>query len=128
MFISYASQDAFIASVMKEKVESLGAEVWLDWKKVEGGDVISEQVRKGIDACREAIVLVSPYSRYSQWVIFEIGAIWGKKKRVTPILMHVGPEAIKPIQGVKALNINDFGIFQEELKRRIEQAQSSRKR
>lgn len=126
MFISYSSRDAFIASVMKERVESLGAEVWLDSKDVEGGDIVSDTVRRGIEACDEAIVLVSPSSRESQWVLFEIGAIWGRKKRVTPILMYVGSDAIKPMRDVKAFDINDFDLFQEQLKGRIKRGKPSR--
>jgi hypothetical protein len=39
---------------MVEKIESLGAECWLDEKELAGGDVIVEDIIRGIDACHEA--------------------------------------------------------------------------
>ena len=70
------------------------------------------------------IVLVSPHSKDSQWVLFEIGALWVLKKRVTPILMYVGPDAIKPIRDVKAFDLAEYDIFQGQLKERIRRGSS----
>jgi predicted nucleotide-binding protein len=122
VFISYSSRDAFVASTLRGRVESAGAAVWLDRKDMEGGDVVLERIREGIDSCDEAIVLVSPYSRQSQWVTFEIGALWGQRKRVTPILIHTEPGAIQPFQGIQAIDLNDFEEFEEQLKNRIGKA------
>lgn len=47
-----------------------GAEPWLDDTDLEGGDEILERIRHGIDRCDEAIVLLSPESIKSPWVIF----------------------------------------------------------
>lgn len=69
---------------MAEKIESLGAESWLDEKDLAGGDVIVDDIIRGIDACQEVIVLVSPNSVKSQWVPFEIGGARAQHKRVTP--------------------------------------------
>jgi hypothetical protein len=41
---------------MAEKIHALGARAWLDEKDLEGGDVIVEEIIRGIDACREAVV------------------------------------------------------------------------
>jgi len=45
---------------MVEKIEALGAECWLDEKDLAGGEVIVEDIIRGIDACDEAVVLISP--------------------------------------------------------------------
>src|SRR5947199_6009868 len=89
VFISHSSQDSWIARVMAEKMAARGAETWLDVKDLEGGDILDQEVLKGIDACQEAVVLISSKSVGSQWVIFEIGATWGQHKRVTPVLNNV---------------------------------------
>lgn len=119
VFISHSSRDAWIASMMAEKVAALGAETWLDVKDLEGGDVVTQKIRDGLDACQEAVVLVSPNSVGSQWVVFEIGAVWGQHKRITPILNHVSFEAIAPLKEVKAVDLNDFDRFLAELEKRI---------
>jgi hypothetical protein len=119
VFISHSSRDAWIAKMMAEKVSTLGAEVWLDVKDLEGGDVITQKILDGLDACQEALVLVSPNSVGSQWVLFEIGAVWGQHKRITPILNNVTYEAIAPLKEVKAIDLNDFDRFLTELGKRI---------
>ena len=104
---------------MAEKIAALGAEPWLDIKDLEGGDIIDEEILKGIDACQEAVVLVSPNSVGSQWVVFEIGAARGQHKRVTPILNNVPYDAIVPLRAGKAIGLNDFERFLSELGKRI---------
>jgi TIR domain-containing protein len=89
VFISHSSHDRWIAQVIAEKIESLGAICRLDEKDLEGGDVLVAEIIQGIDACNEALVLISPPSVHSQWVAFEIGGVRAQHKRVTPILNNV---------------------------------------
>lgn len=42
---------------MVEKIEALGAECWLDEKDLSGGDVIADQIIRGVRACNEAVIL-----------------------------------------------------------------------
>jgi predicted nucleotide-binding protein len=74
VFISHSSSDRWIAEVIAEKIESIGASCWLDEKDLEGGEVIVDRIINGIDSCDEALVLISPQSVQSQWVAFEIVA------------------------------------------------------
>jgi len=120
IFISHSSKDAWIARTIAEKISALGATPWLDVKDLHGGDVLGEKIRQGIEACHEAIVLVSPDSLKSQWVLFESGAVWGLKKRLTPVLHGVSHEALSPIKELKALELNDFDEFLVQLKQRLE--------
>src|SRR4029077_5537621 len=119
VFISHSARDSWIARMMAEKVSELGAEAWLDVKDLEGGDVINRKTLDGLDACQESVVLVSPNSVGSQWVVFEIGAVWGQHKRITPILNNVSFEAIAPLKEVKAIDLNEFDRFLTELGKRI---------
>ena len=102
-----------------EKIKALGAECWLDEKDLEGGDIVVDEIIRGINACHEAVVLVSPNSVRSQWVSFEIGGVLAQHKRVTPILNNVKPNEMAPMQGIKAIDLNKFDQFLAELKRRI---------
>ena len=119
VFVSHSSLDAWIASVIAEKIKALGAECWLDEKDLEGGDIVIDEIIRGINACHEAVVLVSPNSVRSQWVSFEIGGVLAQHKRVTPILNNVKPNEMAPMQGIKAIDLNKFDQFLAELKRRI---------
>ena len=87
-----------------------------------------EEIIHGIDACQEAIVLLSPNTiQKPDWVIFEIGAIRGQHKRVTPILNNVHPEDIGPVKDIRAVELNGFDQFLRELRKRINEKARRRK-
>jgi hypothetical protein len=54
--------------------------------------------------------------------MFEIGAVRGQHKRVTPILNNVDYDAMTPLKDVKAMDLNEFDKFLSQLKRRIGQS------
>ena len=109
----------FISHSSYEKIEGVGTDCWLDEKDLEGGGVIVEDIIRGIDACNEAIVLISPQSVQSQWVAFEIGGVRAQHKRVTPILNNVTPEEMAPMRDIKGVDLNRFDQFLAQLKRRV---------
>lgn len=120
VFISHSSKERWIARQIAKEVEALGAKTWLDLKDMHGGDEIRRSIRRGISASREVIVLLSANSVTSQWVIFEAGIASGQRKRITPILNNVAPdETLAPLQGIKALDLNDLDDFLLELAGRV---------
>jgi hypothetical protein len=127
VFLSHSSLDTWIASVIAEKIQALGADCWIDEKDLTGGDVIVEDIIKGIDACHEAIVLISPNSVKSQWVSFEIGGVRAQHKRVTPVLNNVKPQQMALMQDIKGIDLNKLDQFLAQLKRRISKWQRDRK-
>jgi hypothetical protein len=104
---------------MAEKVETLGAETWLDVKSLKGGQIVAGEIIKAIKECDEAVVLISPASVKAPWVIFEIGAARARDKRITPILYHVEPKALAPLEDIKAMDLNDFSNFLADLAKRV---------
>jgi hypothetical protein len=109
---------------MAEKIRSLGVDCWLDEKDLEGGDIIPDEIIRGIDACQEAIVLISPNSLSSQWVSFEIGGVLAQHKRVTPILNNVRLNEMAPMKDIKSIDLNKFEQFLAQLGRRTSQTES----
>jgi hypothetical protein len=120
VFISHSSKESWIAQQIAKEIEALGANTWLDIKDLPGGDEIRRSIKRGIRASQEAVVLLSANSITSQWVIYEAGIAYGQGKRMTPILNNIAPdETIAPLQGIKALDLNDFDNFLVELTGRI---------
>lgn len=118
VFISHSSSDAWIARQMAKEIAAVNIATWLDEKDLAGGDVLAESILNGIRACQETIVLVTPKSIESQWVIYEIGATQALGKRVTPILHYVAPAVLKVAAEVKMLELNQFEQFLLQLKQR----------
>ena len=120
IFISHSSKEKWIAGQISKEITALGAKTWLDLKDLHGGDEMRRSIRRGIRASHEAIVLLSANSITSQWVIYEAGIAYSQGKRITPILNNLAPdETIAPLQGIKALDLNDFDDFLVELAGRI---------
>ena len=119
VFISHSSSDSWVANQMAKEIEALGAKAWLDRHDLNGGDELRKQIVEGIRACREFVLLLSPQSTESHWVSIEIGAALGQRKRVTPILHQLSHKDFGPLEGIKAVHLNDFETFLLESETRI---------
>jgi hypothetical protein len=129
VFISYSSTDSWIAHEIKKKVEGLGAEAYIFEKDMTGGGVIVEEVLRSIDECHEAIVLISPTTlRHPYWVVFEVGAVRGQHKRVTPVLNNVDSGDLwPPAKDIRAMELNKLEQFLGQLGKRIDRELRSKK-
>jgi TIR domain len=119
VFISHSSLDKWIAGRMAEKITESGADFWLDTRDLPGGGDIRSEISKGVNDSHEIVILLSPNSKDSPWVSFEIGAAFSKRRYLTPILNNVKYSEMVLIQNIKAVELNDFEQYLSELKKRI---------
>lgn len=125
VFLSHSTQDSWIAGKIVEALEQGGkpfrVEVFLDERSIEGGDDIAEEIRKAIEQCDEFVVLMSRYSVDRNWVVAEIGAAWGQRKRITAIADKVTPQEMPKVIGpYKSVDLNDFDRFSKQVIKRAE--------
>ena len=104
---------------MAEKVVEAGADFWLDVRDLPGGGGILKEINQGVQECHEVIILFSPNSVNSHWIGFEIGVAYSKRKHLTPILNNVNYTDVALLQGIKAIELNNFGQYLSELKKRM---------
>lgn len=81
-----------------------------------------DAIRRELKRCNELVVLLTPQSVNRQWVVLEVGAVWGrsKKARISPILYHVTVAPIPDIiKSIKAIQLNDIEDYLDELNKRI---------
>ena len=88
VFISYSSIDEDFAEDVAQILEDIGIEYFLDSKDIDWGDHIVKEVQEGLSNCSTIVVIISPASLKSQWVLFELGYAMGRGKDVLPLLMH----------------------------------------
>lgn len=122
VFVSHATADKWIAKLLCEKIESTGATSFRDDRDIEGGDDISEAIRKQIKQSKEIVVLLTPASVERQWVTLEVGAAWGWSKRVRILILmyHVNVDPIPDmIKNKNAISLNDFDRYLTELSQRV---------
>jgi adenylate cyclase len=70
MFLSYAHQDIKYAEMLAELLERAGCTVWWDRRMV-AGDKINDVIEQEIEKANKVIVLWSPISVKSDWVLGE---------------------------------------------------------
>ena len=122
VFVSHATADKWLAKVICEKIEAVGASTFIDDRDVDGGDDIPDTIRQQIKRSQEMVVLLTPESVGRQWVLLEVGAAWGWRKhfRIVAVLQHVEIDPIpKMIKSKKAIKINDLDAYLRELALRV---------
>jgi hypothetical protein len=119
IFISHSSRDKWIAGKIAKDIEAFSIETFLDEKDLEVGDDLDDIVDVHLQTCDELLILLSPSSVASPWVLVEIGGAKALGKRIAPILLHLGANDIpSPITKKLALDINNIERYYDQLKAR----------
>jgi hypothetical protein len=120
VFMSHATADKWIAHILCEKLEAVGAETFRDDRDIAGGDNIPLRLRDAIISADELLVLLTPNSVTRPWVLLEIGCAWGHDHRIVPIRYNVEVEAIPAIlQPTKAIDLNAVNDYLDEVAARV---------
>lgn len=121
IFISHSKQDRWVANRISEDLIHRGLETFLDEKDIETGGSISQEIQQNLENCDEALLLLSPMALKSEWVLIEIGGARALRKRLVPILHHVGandlPDALRDDL---ARDLNEIHVYYDEVIQRAQ--------
>jgi hypothetical protein len=119
VFISHSSADKWIAQQIAGELEARGIDAFLDAKDIQTGDSIEDAVGAHLADSDELLMLLSPASLGSTWVLIEIGGAKALGKRLVPILHHVGANELPaPLAGGLARELNDIERYYAEVEAR----------
>jgi hypothetical protein len=120
IFISHSSRDKWAARRIAAEISLLGVATFLDEKDIETGESIDDAVAKHLRECDELLVLLSPASIKSDWVLVEVGGAKALGKRLVPILLYLSANEIpSPISKHLARDINNIEQYYAEVKDRL---------
>lgn len=123
VFLSHATYDKWIARVLCEKIEALGATVFRDDRDIEGGNDIPDSIREAIRAADEVVVLLTPESIQRQWVLIEIGVAFGLQRRIVPLFCHIDPESTPDIiRDARGFGIDELDRYLVDVGKRMEKS------
>jgi hypothetical protein len=112
---------------MAKEIEAAGAEFFLDAGGIESGDQIDEEIRTALHGASELVVLLTPAALQRPYVWMEIGIAWSQDKRIVGILYGLTTKELAERDGTPAFikgtllrDINDFDLYLEELRKRVE--------
>ncbi len=115
VFISYCHTDKDYVRVFTEKLKKIEVQYFLDQKKIQWGDSITDEVRSALNECIAVVVIISPASLKSQWVPFEIGHALGANamgvnKKILPLLTHPSLDIPAYLKDVNCISEIDLAI------------------
>jgi hypothetical protein len=116
VFVSHSSADRWIAKQIAQQLEDRDIAAFLDEKDIETGDSIEDAVDAHLADCDELLILLSPASLGSAWVLIEVGGAKALGKRLVPILHHVGANELPiPLSRGLARELNDVETYYAEV-------------
>lgn len=125
VFVSHATSDKWLATILCEKIEAVGASTFRDDRDIKGGDDIPDEIRKSLIESRELVMLLTPDSVDRPWVLLEAGAFWGRRhnSRIIAVMCHITAESIPDmIKTKKAISLNEFDAYLRDLSKRVQGA------
>ena len=121
VFVSHSSHDAVLAKELVELIVfSLGVSTIrirctsVDGFRLEAGVLITDQLQREVFESRVVVALLTPASLKSAYVLFELGARWGAKKKLIPVLAAgaSSSDLEGPLKGINALQWDRAGLMQ----------------
>jgi TIR domain len=119
IFISHSTADSWVAKHVADDLEKRGVDCFLAIKQLATGADIAPAIRRELRNSDELLLLLSPASVKSAWVMSEISMADVLEMPIAPILLHLGANDLPPIvQPYLARDLNDIDRYYEELQRR----------
>ena len=105
VFMSYAEEDKDVASEIRGCLSDRGISCFMAGKDIYGGMIWEENILGALKKAKTAVILLTPNSMKSRWVMCEAGALWALGKPMVPAIMHIEigemPEPIKKYQAIR---------------------------
>jgi predicted nucleotide-binding protein len=102
IFLSHSSsaEDREIIFELRTLLRRRKFDVYMAEFDVQPGKRILDKVEKNLKACQAVVVVITPNSSRSQWVLFELGMANLSRLPVIP-LVQFGTEVPKPLAGIE---------------------------
>jgi hypoxanthine phosphoribosyltransferase len=91
VFLSYSTRDESIASELKQLIESAGLKCFMASEDLLVGTKWKPRIREAIRRSDRILLLITPRSINSRWVLLETGAAWMEDKPLIAALQFVEP-------------------------------------
>ena len=87
-FVSYGSDDREYVERLVEHLRTSDVASWIDKAGIDYGDRWEKEIVSNIDSCSVFVVVMTPASEHSSWVMREIARAEKKSKPILPLLLE----------------------------------------
>jgi len=119
LFLSYSHKDLELAKELYDGFTDAGLQCFISEKDISASEQWEDKIREAIHKSKRILLLITPRSINSHWVLLESGAAWVLKKNLVPALAYVKPEELPdPIRSCQARLVetkNQIQMLIEEL-------------
>jgi len=124
IFISYSHKDTEYAHTLAEHLHSMSFPVWID-DRLDYGSQWPREIQKQLDSCDAFILIMSPRSFDSEWVLSELQRAKRKAKPVFPLLLE-GDESWLSVESTQYYDVRNRSLPDDEFYADLKQAVSAR--
>lgn len=111
LFLSYARADAELAGALRKQLSMNGHTVWQDTEELLAGDSFEQHIRRTLRTCDGYVVLVTPNSLKSSWVLIELGGAWVGGLKIFPVVADTTMSELPgPLRQLSACMFEDVSI------------------
>jgi hypothetical protein len=132
VFISYSTADRAIAEELANRLRALQLTVFLSHDTITTGPGWRSQVGVALRRCAVAVLLLSTDSLQSDWVRYEIGALWALNKPVAPALLDCEvsqlPELVRDFQARSVASDSNRVVFCHEVEKLVRDTRTENSR
>ena len=127
VFISYAHENSLMIDTIQSHLAAAGYAVWIDHELISGGDAWRTRIVEAIESSDVFLLMLSPHSVKSKYVLQELNIADGESKPILPVL--IAPVAIPremklQLSGLQAITLDLNNI--DELYKSIDQLTASK--
>ena len=97
VFLSYAAADRPYARKLEDLLSRRANVDVFTTATLSAGQDWQPRLRKELSKCDVFLVVLSPNSVHSNWVLHQLGAAWAIGKRIIPIVTHPGISSKIPL-------------------------------
>jgi nucleoside 2-deoxyribosyltransferase len=120
VFISAARRDIDLARDLAERLGKAGVAVTLPVPISDTGDDVAAKIDSDLRKADEVIVILTPNSLDSKWLLFEMGVATSLEKKLTPLVQGVEPKELPPIiKQMDYVKYADLERYISKLKQRV---------
>lgn len=118
VFISSTQKDSDLARDLARRLESAGVSV-VSVDETRAGAQFKAAIDRSLREADELVLIVSPDSVNSPSLMFEMGAAFFARKRVTPVLVGIDPSELPtPLKYVPSVKYSDLQDYISEIGKR----------